>query len=241
MHHLPSFAFVVVLTAPGPIEKGANDGQLSYANSLSNSLRATVASGKSIKAMSGKAGKGRRRAQAPTADDTTVSTAAQPTSTTSKPAEPDWGLFEPLRPLLSPITDPISSLLSQKSFTGLLLLLLLWTLLFRSPSSSAGRDVYPTSSAERIAAYEQIWRAEEAELWKWMEERVAGDRMQDVVGRRVSAAVQMQERLRDEGMLERQVEEAMRVTEEKLGVLKRVVEREKVAHRSDEKKEQTKA
>lgn len=60
-----------------------------------------------------------------------------------------------------------------------------------------------------------------------MEERVAADRVQDVVGRRVSGAMQMQERLRDEGMLERQVDEAMKVTEERLGVLKRVVEREK--------------
>jgi hypothetical protein len=91
----------------------------------------------------------------------------------------------------------------------------------------------PQNTAARIAAYEQIWRAEEAGLWRWMEERVALDRVHDAVagGRRVRDARHMQEVLRDEDMVTRSVDEAIRVTEERLDVLKGVVERERERER----------
>jgi hypothetical protein len=126
-------------------------------------------------------------------------------------------------------------LFDSKILTSLLLILLVWSYFFRSPTSSPSSLSHPHTPAERIAAYEQIWRTEEAELWKWMEERVALDRVHDAAGARVRQAVDMQDRLVDERVGERVVDEAIRVTEERLEGLKRAVRRERERGRGKEK------
>lgn len=78
---------------------------------------------------------------------------------------------------------------------------------------------------ERIAAYEEIWRREESELWDWLEERVGMDKLRDV-GSTEGARV-VQDRLRDEKMEEREVDAAIKATEEKLRILKSAVEKRK--------------
>ena len=106
---------------------------------------------------------------------------------------------------------------------GIFFILLMWSWFFRSPTASLA---HPYTPALRMAAYEQIWQAEEAELWKWMEERVALDRVHQAAGR-VQQIQNIQERLQDESMSNRQIDEAIRVTEERLESLKGAVKRER--------------
>lgn len=77
---------------------------------------------------------------------------------------------------------------------------------------------------ERIAAYEEMWRSEESELWKWLEDRVGMDHLRDAA---VGEERVVKDKLRDERMAAREVDHAIRVTEERLRVLKGVVEKEK--------------
>lgn len=81
---------------------------------------------------------------------------------------------------------------------------------------------------ERIAAYEEMWRREDSELWEWLEERVGMDRLND--GRsgnrkRAMEPKSVEDNLRVSRMDEKEVDEAIRVTEEKLRVLKGVMEK----------------
>jgi hypothetical protein len=97
-----------------------------------------------------------------------------------------------------------------------------------SGRSGAGRDLGLGyfGTPERVAAYEEIWRREESELWEWLEDRVGMDRLRDVSKMPIEAQ-DMAERLKDERMEEREMDHAIRVTEEKLKVLKKTVEKRK--------------
>lgn len=94
--------------------------------------------------------------------------------------------------------------------------------------TSGRSDMAFYSTPERIAAYEEIWRREESELWEWLEERVGMDRLSSNaanVGQRFRAAEarNIEEKLRSEKVSEREIEIALKVTEEKLKILKGVV------------------
>lgn len=89
-----------------------------------------------------------------------------------------------------------------------------------------------------MAAYEEIWRAEESELWNWLEERVgmqglaypadARRKEENLVRKREKGEAKgVRARLAEERMGAREVDEAIRVTEERLRVLKGVVGRGK--------------
>jgi hypothetical protein len=79
---------------------------------------------------------------------------------------------------------------------------------------------------QRMAAYDEMWRREESELWEWIEERVALERLgtDPPVRKRGPDPRTVEERLREERMDEREMKEAIRVTEEHLEVLKKVVD-----------------
>lgn len=85
---------------------------------------------------------------------------------------------------------------------------------------------------ERMAAYEEMWRSEESELWKWLEDRVGMDHLRNVAMGEERA---VRDKLKDERMAAREVDHAIRVTEERLRVLKGVVEKEKVRAMKDAK------
>lgn len=95
------------------------------------------------------------------------------------------------------------------------------------------------SNAQRQVAYEQIWRSEEAELWKWLEERVALDRVHSSVTPGVRQGQELQNKLVAEGIRERQIDEAIRTTEEKLKALKGAVKRERETGTRSPREEQT--
>ncbi|KAF2277735.1 uncharacterized protein EI97DRAFT_431820 [Westerdykella ornata] len=196
----------------GPIEKGANDGQLSYATSLAAALRAAVGTKASTRAAGkGKGGRKRSKGQMLEEVEAAAPTTAVPQST--KAREKAW------------LDSARERLFDPTFLCGLLSLLLVWSLCFRGPVSA--HPPYPHTPAQRLAVYEQLWRAEEAELWKWMEERVALDRVYDSMGTKIRQAADMQEKLVEEGMVNRQVDEAIKVTEQRLEALKLAVKRER--------------
>lgn len=91
---------------------------------------------------------------------------------------------------------------------------------------------------DRIAAYEEIWRREESELWDWLEDRVGTDHLRDI-GKMPLEQREMAGRLKDGKMEEREVDAAIRVTEEKLKVLKKSVEKQKVKNTKHKEREET--
>ncbi len=146
-------------------------------------------------------------------------------------------MFEPLHDILGPVVDIIGPIFPGNLLYGLLagLLLAYW---FGSGSKGRqtghgyGRDIAFKGYPERAVAYEEIWRREESDLWDWLEERVGLHRMGEEAAPVRSRAAEPRSiagKVREERMSERKIEEAIRVTEEKLQVLKSVVDRKKVA------------
>ncbi|KAF1972382.1 hypothetical protein BU23DRAFT_162591 [Bimuria novae-zelandiae CBS 107.79] len=222
----------------GPIEKGANDGQLSYATSLSAALRTAVVRNAAPRAP-GKGGKGKKRSKAQITDDSVSIPSPAATPTAAQPKEPSWGPLDPLRSMLpSPLVSILDILLTTQAFIFILGTLLIYVWFFRAPTASLGPHAH-LSFAHRQVAYEQIWRSEEAELWKWLEERVALDRVHSAVTPGVLQGQEIQSKLADEGIRERQIDEAIRTTEEKLRVLKGAVRRKRETGTMSPREEQT--
>lgn len=95
-----------------------------------------------------------------------------------------------------------------------------------SPRTAAPFDDVSMYNPDRVMVYDAMWRREESELLDWLEERVGLDRLNadhPIGQRRVIEPRTLKERLVEENIKEKQVEEAIKVTEEKLKVLKEVV------------------
>ena len=231
----------------GPIEKGANEGQLTYGNDLVKALRAGVSSRPRAGTTTSKGKKGgkRRKGDLDTSPAATASTKAA-----AAPQPSNWGPFEPIHGLLSPILDIFKPLFTAYSLIALLLFLLVisWfrnsRLRNQAPSTSNSGDrsspySYPHfSTPQRIAAYEEIWREEESALWDWLEERVGMDdgfAYPNVAKARGGGGDGSQQARRDrrdvlrgkgesvKGMARKEVEWAIGITEERLKALKDVV------------------
>ena len=130
-------------------------------------------------------------------------------------------------------------MISSNVIIGFLLFIIIFNWL-RSPKSSPTTGLsYPgMSTSQRMAAYEEIWRKEENDLWTWLEQRVGmqeilypgGTGDQELIAQ---ARKQREQSLKAKGvrkavsdvkMSEREVDQAIRITEERLAVLKRAVE-----------------
>lgn len=231
----------------GPIEKGANDGQTTYCNDLVKALKTGVTSrpragtnGSKLKS------KGKRR-KGDTDPARTSPANVKAVASGTQPKDSSWGMLEPLHGILGPIIDIFSPMISPNMVIGFLLMMILinW---FRGPRSSpSGSSLAYVPTSQKIAAYEEIWRKEESDLWDWLEERVGMQGLaypqsndQEAVAQ---ARRQREQSLRNKGlrskladmkMSEREVDHAIRVTEEKLQVLKRAVyEKRRVQDETD--------
>ncbi|KAI0398521.1 hypothetical protein F5Y17DRAFT_7137 [Xylariaceae sp. FL0594] len=218
----------------GAIEKGARDGQAQYWKDLLNSLKGAMSSRSRNTTLNGTNKGGKKRKAKGKSDRASKEALRGPASSTSAQSE-DWGIFEPLHGIFGPIFDILKPILTGNVVYGLLVGLLVSSWFGfgfngQRRGTGYGRDIAFSSSAERSVAYEQIWRREETDLWDWLEERVGLHRMSEDPGRVRKRAVEprtMQERLSEERMTEREVEEAIRITEEKLQVLRSVMDRKK--------------
>lgn len=211
----------------GPIEKGANDGQVQYAKDIVASLKAAVSSrrGTAAAVSSGKGKKKYRKGRELKSINRAIDGASD-----SKPEAENWGSFEPLRGVFGPIVGIVKPLVTGNILYGLLVGLLVasWFQFGFSGRDGGHRDIGFYGTPERVAAYEEIWRREESELWEWLEERVGMDQLRDV-GTMATEGKSMEGRLKDERMEERELDAAIRVTEERLQVLKDVVKKKKGA------------
>jgi hypothetical protein len=209
---------------------------MSYATSLTAALRTAVSVSRAAPSrVPGKGGKSKRRSKGNLLDETPQPTSA-PTPT-NQPKQSNWGLLEPLRSLLSPIADILESIFTPQTIIVILGVLLMYTWFFRGSSAVSGPNQW--SVAQRQVAYEQIWRHEESDLWNWLEERVALDRMHSsVTGARLQPEPGMQNPIAPGSMKEREMDEAIRVTEERLKALKDAVTRERSKSRIKSPKEE---
>ena len=150
-------------------------------------------------------------------------------------AKANWGPLEPVRPVLEPVVDILKPALTGNVMYGLLVGLLVasWFGFGFTPSRSAPTfghniDMY---GPYRAAAYEEMWRREESDLWEWLEERAGLDRLGKDGGlhghKQAVEPRTLEDRLREERVDEREVNEAIRVTKEKLRILQQVVEKSK--------------
>ncbi|OOQ91213.1 GRAM domain protein [Penicillium brasilianum] len=227
----------------GPIEKGAIDGQTTFGTELVKALKAGVVP----RGRTNGAGKGkgrRKKGGAESNDDAAGASPKAAADTTSGQAE-SWGLLEPIRPLLEPVTSMLKPLWSG-NIAILIVGILLYMAFFRSTSSSSrlGHDVGFTGLGlpQRLAAYEEMWRREESELWNWLEDRVGMDGMAFPVlhhrtaeaqaSRRSSRVSPADERdliarLREEQVSDREMDHAIRTTRQRLDILEQMMSNRK--------------
>ncbi|KAL5614921.1 hypothetical protein BROUX41_004998 [Berkeleyomyces rouxiae] len=230
----------------GPIEKGANDGQVQYCNDLFAAIRLAISTRPRAGTNSGAAAKSKKKPRKSNAAESSPVTQVA----VSVPPPVNWGVLEPARFVLEPLVDIAKPLLSGNILYGLLAGILIATW-FGLGSRSApypaaaytgginpqmGFPAYP----DRIAAYDEMWRREESQLWEWLEERVQLGRMTGDPAASSSGALPgmrrkpieprtLEERLREEKMDEREIQEAIVVTQRKLDMLKEVIEKRTAA------------
>jgi len=213
----------------GAIERGANDGQLQFGKDLFAGLKAAVSSRTRSTTLNGTAARGKKRSRKGKS-----ALASNPTSdaegAAKVSAKQSWGLFEPARPILSPVVDTIRPILTGNVVYGLLVGLLVASWFGFGTRQGAPRyshDPAYANAPQRLAAYEEMWRREESDLWAWIEERAGSERLgaDPPLRKRSVDPRTVEEKLREERMDARELMEAIRVTEEHLEVLKSVVDR----------------
>ncbi|KAF2971158.1 hypothetical protein GQX73_g2453 [Xylaria multiplex] len=217
----------------GAIEKGSKDGQAQTWKELCASVKSAVSSRARAATLNGTV-RGKKKRAKGKLNRASKDSLRGPADLTS-PKTHDWGLLEPLHGILGPIFDILKPVMTGNVVYGLLVGLLVSTWFgfgFNGQQRSIGygRGVAFSNYPDRAVAYEEIWRREESELWDWMEERVGLHRMKEdgvPTRKRVTEPRTMGEKLQEERMSEREVEEAIKITEEKLHVLKSVIDRKK--------------
>lgn len=147
------------------------------------------------------------------------------------PQAKSWGFLELVHGLLGPVVDILKPVLNG-NVAVLVIGILLFMVLFRSPSQSrVSHDIGCPgySLPQRLAAYEEMWRREESELWSWLEDRVGMEGMAFPAANRPSdsqlrqGSLQLQDKLRNERMSDREMKHAIRTTRERLDVLEEIL------------------
>jgi hypothetical protein len=145
----------------------------------------------------------------------------------------NWGMLEPLHQLLEPIFSIIRPFITSQVIIAVLFALLMYTWI-APPSSRGGVGLPGYGSPQRLAAYEDLWRREESDLWEWLEDRAGLDHLstpgltdQWKQKQKVLTAKGMGKKLDDERMSQRQIDDAIKVTEQRLSALKEAVARKK--------------
>lgn len=203
---------------------------------MSSRPRAATAGSKGLKS-----GKRRRKGE--------KSSGASPQSQVVKRDEESWGLLEPLRGIFGPIVSifkPFAGTLAV--VTIVILLCIIWFRRpVRGPAGSIGYLGYPNSA--RLAAYEEMWQREESELWSWLEDRVGIEglglndhskqerkkasaltaKAKTKERQKILSGKDVEARLGAERMTEREMEDAIRLTQERLDIMKGMIEKKKSA------------
>lgn len=171
---MPAGCFISNTLMLGPIEKGATDGQTVYCNDLIKALKAGVSRRGAAGGTKGKTGRKRKVSSRGHKDGESGATGSAASKT-------GYSWIEPLRALISPLTDLLPSLINAHTIIGVLLFTIVLSY-FRSSPSSLNPSHHDQdhalfahqsiSHAARIAAYEEIWRREESAMWDWLDKRM---------------------------------------------------------------------
>ncbi|RDA83118.1 hypothetical protein CP532_0881 [Ophiocordyceps camponoti-leonardi (nom. inval.)] len=210
----------------GPIEKGVGDGQVQYCKDLFAALRAATSARPRHGAAAGHGpGKARKKAKKSKALQA-ADGGAEKSSGSKATKRSDWGPLEPVRGLMEPCMELVGPVLTGNVMYGLLvgLLVAMWFGYGSTPTKSTGPyggDMLYGHG--RLAMYEDMWRREESELWEWLDERAGLDRLNS--DKAEKRRHNLEEKLREGQMDEREMKEAIRVTEEKLQVLRELAEK----------------
>ncbi|OLN97450.1 putative membrane protein C20F10.07 [Colletotrichum chlorophyti] len=214
----------------GPIEKGANEGQTQYCKDLFASLKSAVSSKARAAGAAGGQGAKKKKGKKNKAAGSSTDAEDEPARPKHTPKK-DWGMLEPVRGILEPVLDIGRPLMTGNMMYGLLIGLLVATWFgFGLPGRRGASDIRMYGYPDRLAAYDEMWRREESELWEWLEERVGLDRLHDgnlPIRKRAMEPSTVENKLREDRMDERDIQEAIKVTEEKLKVLKEVMDKKK--------------
>ncbi|PPJ52472.1 hypothetical protein CBER1_10491 [Cercospora berteroae] len=209
------------------IESGALSGQTEYVKAIVASIKAAVTTKPPVK---GLPRKGKRKGGRKEIFDTTEVVAQREAPASQAAAQTSWGPLEPVRPLLEPIGALLRPFFNAQVLIAVLVVLLTYSWLL---PSRGGRQVGVPgyASPDRIAAYEELWRREETALWDWLEDRVglagAHPSSSQYDGSKGPKSKSKSEDLDAQRMSERQMDAAIKSTEEKLSALKDAVERRK--------------
>ncbi|KAJ6110008.1 hypothetical protein N7486_002243 [Penicillium sp. IBT 16267x] len=221
----------------GPIEKGAIDGQTTFGTELVKALKiGVVPRGRTA---GGGRTKGRRKKGDAGARELSAAASNKLGGDSSGGQSESWGLLEPIHPILEPFTSMLKPLWSG-NIAILLVGLLLYLAFFRTPSSPSMIGHHPAHSGlslpQRLAAYDEMWRREESELWNWLEDRVGMDGMVFPAlhhrmpapthkGPRVNVADERDliDRLREEKVSDREMDHAIRTTRQRLDILEEMM------------------
>lgn len=230
----------------GPIEKGANDGQVTFGNDLVKAIKAGTAprARPGLAKTGSKTGKGRRKKGDTSSSEAATAAAVSAALEASKREAENWGIFEPLRGSLGPVLSPLKPLWNGNVaiiIIGVLLLVVFIRGPARSPTLAPGVPYPGLTVPQRLAAYEEMWVREESELWNWLEERVGLDGLnfpvvdtrsrsqsrQKEQRKRLKSTGDLNARLDEEKMSEREMDDAIRVTRERLDILEEVMRKRK--------------
>ncbi|OKL57677.1 hypothetical protein UA08_07087 [Talaromyces atroroseus] len=159
----------------GPIEKGAIDGQNAFGNDLVRALKSGVSARVASVSKGAKTPKGRRKkGVASTSKSAAAAAAASAALDANKRDQQNWGMFEPIRGPLSPIVGILKPLWSAHMALGIIAFLV-FTLYTKGLTTTTtvppDMNLVRFTTPQRLVAYEEIWRAEENELWRWLEDR----------------------------------------------------------------------
>lgn len=159
--------------------------------------------------------------------------------------------------MLGPVVDIFKPFIT----TQIVIILLVLTIVYMWFRGSSRRDINGAglahiSHAERLIAYEEIWRKEESELWEWLEDRIGFDtimleekassgkgvkektkeRVKDQAlkeRQKILRGKDVEARLREEKMGQREMENMVKIADERLDVLKTVLDRRKTNDEAD--------
>ncbi|OAP56678.1 hypothetical protein AYL99_08790 [Fonsecaea erecta] len=231
----------------GPIEKGANEGQQQYGDSLIKVLKVAVSGrprGTTNASKGSKLTKKKRKGEKKGKEEKIEE---------EKKQTVNWGIFESLRPL-SPAIDILRQFVKMEVVVAILfvMVMLMW---LRGPAGTTQLGPY-RSHTERMAAYDSLWLREENEFWDWLEERAnidtislreksgpsfsrsnkeeTGDpaRQRSIEKQRhkrsrSSTRQDVEARIKEEKFGQREMEDAIKVTKERLEILEKVMEKNK--------------
>ena len=212
------------------------DGQTTFGNELITALKAAVVP--RGRTGGGKTkGKGRRK-KSEVAQEAAAAAAAKAAEEAQAQQAKSWGMLEPLHGILGPVVDMVKPLLGG-NIAFVIIGILLFILFFRRPSqpSIVSHDIGCPgySLPQRLAAYEEMWRREESELWSWLEDRVGMDGLAvptvsrtmesrtQQYSRKVQSERALASKVNEEKMSDLEMDHAIRTTRERLDTLEKIL------------------